>query len=88
MATLAWILAALPVLFLACVGIRFMIRGTPIRRVRAAPLHEASPSVTDADFRRTVELLSGVRLDPGNEVELFFCGDDTYPRLFADLAAA
>ncbi|HEY0969697.1 MAG TPA: phospholipase D-like domain-containing protein [Gemmatimonadales bacterium] len=88
MRTLAWILVALPVLLLAFAGIRFMFRGTPIRRVRTAPLHEARSSVTDAEFSRTLELLSGVRLEPGNEVELLCCGDETYPRMLADLASA
>jgi cardiolipin synthase len=88
MRTLAWILAALPLLLLAFAGVRFMVRGTPIRRVRAARLNAPQGTITDPEFRRTLELLAGVPLEPGNEVELFCCGDETYPRLFADLEGA
>ena len=88
MRTLAWIVAALPLLLLAFIGFRYLVRGTPIKRVRTASLHESEPEVSDPGFARVLELLSHVRLERGNGVEILCCGDDTYPRLFEDLAAA
>ena len=86
--TVLWILAALPVLLLAFIGLRFMVRGTPIRRVRTAALNDGIPAVSDPDFGRTLGLLAGVNLEHGNEAELLCSGDETYPRFFADLASA
>ena len=81
-------LAAIPVLLLALVGLRYLVRGTPIRRVRSAGLHEPEVRVSDPDFRAVLELLSHVHMTPGNSIELLCCGDETYPKLFDDLAAA
>ncbi len=81
-------LVAIPILLLALVGLRYLVRGTPIRRVRTAGLHEADVRVADPEFRAVLELLSQVSLAEGNSVELLCSGDDTYPRLFADLASA
>jgi cardiolipin synthase len=88
MRTLAWSLAALPVLLLAFIGLRYLVRGTPVARVRRSPLHDAQTDVSDPEFRRTVALLTHVRLEEGNRLELLSCGDETYPRLFRDLADA
>ena len=88
MRTLAWILAALPFLLLAFIGLRYLVRGTPVSRVRTSPLHEARADVSDPEFRRTLTLLSHVRLEEGNQLELLSCGNETYPRLFQDLADA
>jgi cardiolipin synthase len=88
MRTLAWILSLVPFVVLAFIGVRFMVRGTPIRRVRVAGPGASSPSVTDPGFRRAVELLANVQLAAGNEIELLGCGDETYPRFFEDLEAA
>ncbi|MFI5230256.1 MAG: phosphatidylserine/phosphatidylglycerophosphate/cardiolipin synthase family protein [Gemmatimonadales bacterium] len=41
-----------------------------------------------AAFGRVLELLTGLRADAGNRVDLLLNGDNTYPRLFADLSAA
>lgn len=82
------LLVALPILLLALVGVRYLIRGTPVQRVRGASLHEPQTAVSDRDFRRTLELLSHVNLTPGNKVELLCSGDETYPRVYADLRAA
>ena len=81
-------LVAIPILVLALVGVRYLTRGTPIRRVRSASLHEPDVRVSDPDFRAVLELLSHVHLSAGNSVELLCCGDETYPRLFDDIGSA
>jgi len=84
----AMALVAIPILLLAVVGLRYLVRGTPIRRVRTAGLHEAEVRVADPDFRAVLELLSHVSLAEGNTVEVMCCGDETYPRLFDDIGSA
>ena len=88
MRTFVWILLALPLLLLAAIGLRYLIRGTPIQRMRTASLHESEPAVSDPGFARVLGLLSHVTMERGNRVEIFCSGDETYPRLFADLEAA
>lgn len=71
----------------SCVGVLYLTRGTPVSSVRTfgqAP----PPSVTDPLFRRTIDLLAGMSMQPGNDVEVLFNGDQTYPRLWEDLRAA
>jgi cardiolipin synthase len=46
------------------------------------------PAVTDSLFAHTIEMFSGVHLDPGNRVEVLENGNGTYPRLWQDLASA
>src|ERR671917_529975 len=81
------LLGALVVL-LALVGLLTMTRGTPVRMVLALGDREGPPPVTDSLFARTMELYTGVHLEPGNSVEELLNGNGTYPRLYADLAAA
>ncbi|HEU4629628.1 MAG TPA: phospholipase D-like domain-containing protein [Gemmatimonadaceae bacterium] len=88
MRVVAWLLVAVPVLVLSLIGLRYLVRGTPIRRVRTAVLHEAQPAVADPDFRRVVALLSQLQLAPGNRAQILCSGDETYPLLFDDLASA
>jgi cardiolipin synthase len=88
MRTALWILAALPLLALALIGFRYLIRGTPVQHVRGASLHGGTPSVRDEEFTDSVELLARVTLRPGNAVEVLCCGDDTFPRLWDDLRSA
>ena len=71
----------------SCVGALYLTRGTPVSSVRTfgqAP----PPAVMDPLFRRTVDLLAGMTMQPGNNVEVLFNGDQTYPRLWADLRSA
>jgi cardiolipin synthase len=71
----------------SCVGALYLTRGTPVSSVRTfgqAP----PPAVIDPLFRRTVDLLAGMTIEAGNNVEVLFNGDQTYPRLWADLRSA
>jgi cardiolipin synthase len=71
----------------SCVGALYLTRGTPVSSVRTfgqAP----PPAVIDPLFRRTVDLLAGMTMQGGNDVEVLFNGDQTYPRLWDDLRSA
>jgi cardiolipin synthase len=48
----------------------------------------ARAAVDTVDFPRVLELMTGLRAESGNRVDLLLNGDGTYPRLFIDLAAA
>jgi cardiolipin synthase A/B len=79
--------AGVVLLGFSCVGALYLTRGTPVSSVRTfgqAP----PPSVIDPLFRRTVDLLAGMTMQPGNNVEVLFNGDQTYPRLWDDLRSA
>ena len=69
-------------------GFRYMVRGTPIRRIRAEHRGDEGPPIDDKDFPVTLQLLTRVDLLPGNTAEICTCGDDIYPRLWEDLRAA
>ena len=71
----------------SCVGLLYLTRGTPVSSVRTfgqAP----PPAVMDPLFRRTVDLHAGMTMERGNNVEVLFNGNQTYPRLWADLRSA
>ena len=87
MRILAALLAA-PVLLLAVIGLRYLIRGTPVRRIRSASLREAGVAVRDPGFGRQLELLTRFNFTDGNSAALLYSGNDTYSGLFADLAGA
>jgi cardiolipin synthase len=80
-------LLALLVLLLAAVGLLYLARGTPVRRVRA-PGGGELPAADEPAFRATVELLTKTELRPGHAVEVYSCGDELYPCLWEDLRAA
>ncbi|MEO7520520.1 MAG: phospholipase D-like domain-containing protein [Gemmatimonas sp.] len=71
---------------LALIGLLSAVRGTPVQSV--LPLGNELPAVDDPAFRTSMELLSGSSMCLGNEAELFWNGDQTYPRLWNDLRAA
>ena len=72
---------------LALIGFLDVVRGTPVRDV--TPFDgNTLPAVDDPAFRTTMELLSKTDLLEGNAVEIFWNGDQTYPRLWEDLRAA
>jgi cardiolipin synthase A/B len=108
-ATGSWILGAvgallaLILLLLAFVAITWAVRGTPVRRVRAADSPRGTthcdseppqsgvvaPAAAGTDeFARVAALLSGTSLTDGNDVQYFFSGDSLYDALFADVARA
>src|SRR5918912_127089 len=81
------LLGTLLVLF-ALIGVLTVTRGTPVRMVIASGDRDGPPPVTDSLFAHTMELYTGVHLEPGNRVEQLLDGNGTYPRLWHDLASA
>jgi cardiolipin synthase A/B len=71
----------------ALIGILDIIRITPVKIVRAVGDADP-PAVTDLRFLETAELLSRTNFQPGHQVEVMMCGDETYPCLWADLRSA
>ena len=72
----------------ALIGFLHATRGTPIRRVRGSHRADGTPPMSDPRFCKTIELLTDTVLVPGHSVEILTCGDETYPRLWADLRSA
>jgi cardiolipin synthase A/B len=86
-ANIGLVLLGLIVGVVALIGILDVIRISPIKAVRA--LGDADPpAVTDPRFLETVELLSRISFQPGHQVDVMICGDDTYPCLWDDLRSA
>ena len=75
-------------LVLALAGVLHIVRGTPVERVVAPGDPEGPPAASDPRFARTVELLAGAALEPGNRIALLANGDETYPPLWRDLEGA
>lgn len=71
----------------ALIGILSAVRGTPVTVVKAFGTHDL-PAVWEEDFRTNMELVTHATLCTGNRVELFWNGDQTYPRLWDDLRSA
>lgn len=74
-------------LVFALIGWQEVTRGTPVGEIRTDG-EGGAPAVTDSLFAHTIEMFSGVHLDPGNRVEVLENGNGTYPRLWKDLASA
>lgn len=72
---------------LALIGFLDVVRGTPVRDVSAFG-DDKLPPVDGQAFRNAMELLSRTELVDGNGVEIFWNGDQTYPRLWNDLRDA
>ena len=73
---------------LAIVGVQYLTRGTSVRRLRAPGDREGPPAPDDPLFCETLALLTRTPIACGHHVELLANGDETYPRLWADLRAA
>ena len=87
MAAIGFLLLGLLGGVLALIGFLDVVRGTPVRNV--TPFGDGElPPVDAAGFRRSMEVLSRTELRDGNGVEIFWNGDQTYPRLWADLRGA
>jgi cardiolipin synthase A/B len=82
------ILLGFILVLLALVGVLTMTRGTPVRMVLALGDRNGPPAATDSLFTRTMELYTGLHIEPGNRVEELLNGNGTYPRLWRDLADA
>jgi cardiolipin synthase len=76
------------VLVFALIGVLYVTRGTPVRRVRAPGDSDGPPGATEMQFPATVELLTKTPLYGGHSVQLMTCGDELYPRLWEDLRNA
>jgi len=85
---LAWVLLLVPAGVFLLMGFRYVVRGTPIRRIRSATRTGEAPGIADERFPATLELLTHIDFLPGNAAELFTCGDETYPRMWEDLRNA
>lgn len=88
MIQLLWLILAIPVVLLAAVGLRYLVRGTPISRVRPPRYGYDSSEEAEDLFAQSLELHTQSNLVTGHEVELFTCGDELYPRLWDDLRSA
>jgi cardiolipin synthase len=82
------VLLSVVVVLLALVGLLTLTRGTPVRMVLALGDRDGPPPVTDSLFARTMELYTGVHLEPGNRVDELLNGNGTYPQLWRDIASA
>jgi cardiolipin synthase A/B len=86
-ANVGFLVVGLLVGIFALIGIIDAVRQTPITTVRALG-DEEPPAVGDSLFMETMELMSRTSLQPGHHVEVFTCGDETYPGLWEDLRNA
>jgi hypothetical protein len=84
---LRWALTVV-VLLAAAIGLRFITRGTAVRRVRRVDSEGEAGPPSDPSFPTLVGLLTGSALVAGNRVELALDGDGTYERLWLDLGDA
>ncbi len=85
---LGLVLCGIILVVFALIGFFFTFRGTPIRTVRQMSRDNSAPPVSSATFRETMELFTGTPLLAGNQVAIMINGDQTYPRLWADLRGA
>jgi cardiolipin synthase len=76
------------VILLALIGILSATRGTPVHSVIVPGETGAPPAVGDPLYARTIELHASVHIEGGNRVEILRNGNETYPRIWKDLAAA
>jgi cardiolipin synthase len=77
---------ALVLLVFALIGVLTVTRGSPVRRVLAIG-NDTLPSVRDSLFVRTMELFTGMQIQPGNKLEVLTNGA-TYARLWQDIRSA
>ena len=82
-----WTIVAIT-LVAAIIGILFITRGTAVQRVRGVGGVGAAVAPSEPEFPLSVALLTGTPLLEGNRVELALNGDQTFPRLWADLRNA
>ena len=85
---IGWIILGSVLLLFAWIGFAYMTRGTPVSAVETLGGDGGPPPVAEPTFARVLELHTKTCFAPGHEVELFINGDQTYPRLWADLRSA
>lgn len=86
MANAGFIILGLFIGILSLIGFLNAVRGTPVKKVTA--FTGDLPPVDDPAFRASMELVSNVDMTPGNHVDVFWNGDQTYPALWKDLRGA
>ena len=84
------ILAALlgVAIILSVIGLQSLTRGTTIARLKTPGDGDGPPAPRDPLFCDSLALLTKTAILPGHRVEIFACGDETYPRLWEDLRSA
>ena len=75
-------------IILAVIGLQSLTRGTSIARLKTPGDGDGPPSPRDPLFCDSLSLLTKTAIMPGHRVEIFACGDETYPRLWDDLRSA
>ena len=73
---------------LAVIGLQSLTRGTTIARLKTPGDGDGPPSPRDPLFCDSLALITKTAIVPGHRVEIFACGDETYPRLWEDLRGA
>ena len=73
---------------LAVIGLQSLTRGTTIARLRTPGDGDGPPAPRDPLFCDSLALITKTAIVPGHRVEIFACGDETYPRLWEDLRNA
>jgi cardiolipin synthase A/B len=86
-AKIGLLLLGLVIGVIALIGLLDVIRISPIKAVRALGDGDP-PAVTDPRFLETIEVLSRTSFQPGHQIEVMMCGDETYPFLWDDLRSA
>ncbi len=81
------------ILTLSLIGLSLtLVEALDVARRKSEPLamRDAirAPTLSDPNFERTLELLTGTQIDPGNRVEYLLNGDGTFPALWRDLRSA
>jgi cardiolipin synthase len=87
-AVLLRVAALVVVLALALIAFLSATRGSVVRRVRDIGSSDQPVSPREPEFALGVAMLTGVVLLPNNGVEIAANGDETFPRLWADLRSA
>ncbi|MBW3628317.1 MAG: hypothetical protein KY464_03370 [Gemmatimonadetes bacterium] len=82
------ILVFLVVALFALIGALHTFRGTPVSHVRAIGDGHAPPTFADSTHRATVALLTGIRFEAGNRVDVLLNGNETFPKLWSDIHSA
>jgi cardiolipin synthase len=84
------LLAQLCIAVVAAAGALLAVFRATQPRTAALAIETSPPPIAASSdsFPRLIQLYSGLQLEPGNDVDILLNGEGTYPRLWADLAAA
>jgi cardiolipin synthase len=72
----------------ALIGVQHVSRGTSIKHVHGVGADGRPVSPGEPQFALTAAMLTGTTLLPGHQIEIVLNGDETFPRLWADLRSA